>query len=71
MISNSTQTEDHVAYSVEQVSERTSLSKAYVRKEIRAGNLKAKLIGRRVVILDTSLREYLESGTDWLPPKER
>lgn len=48
------------AYSVKQVSEQTTLSGAFLRNEIRAGNLKVKRFGRRVLILDEDLQNYLK-----------
>ncbi len=53
-----------IAYSVEEMAEKTSLSKAFLRLEIKRGNLKVKRFGRRVVIRDEDLREYLENGSD-------
>jgi excisionase family DNA binding protein len=53
-----------LAYSVEEASERTSLSKAYLRLEIGAGRLKVKRFGRRVLILSEDLQSYLQSGAD-------
>jgi excisionase family DNA binding protein len=48
-----------LAYSVDDVSEQTSLSKAFLRNEIRAGNLKISRFGRRVLILHSDLQNYL------------
>jgi len=53
-----------IAYSVEETAEQTSLSKAFLRLEIKRGNLKVKRFGRRVLIRDEDLREYLENGSD-------
>ncbi len=53
------QTREKLAYSVEEVSEATTLSKSYVRNEIAAGNLKVKRFGRRVLILNRDLKNYL------------
>lgn len=52
------------AYSVAEVAEMTSLSKSFLRNEIRAKNLRAKAVGRRVLILDIHLREYLSGQKD-------
>ncbi len=60
-----------LAYSVAEASEITSLSKAYLRNEIRAKNLKAKLVGRRVVILDAELKTWLEEKMNWENTEER
>jgi excisionase family DNA binding protein len=53
-----------IAYSVEETSEKTSLSKAFIRLEIKRGKLKVKRFGRRVLILDEDLRVYLANGSD-------
>ena len=50
------------AYSVEEISEQTTLSKAFLRNEIRAGNLKANRFGRRVLVLSENLQNYLNKG---------
>lgn len=52
-----------MALSIEQAAEATSLSKSYLRNEIRNGNLKAQRIGRRVLIMTDSLYEYLRGET--------
>ncbi len=54
--------EDKIAYSVEEISEQTTLSKAFLRNEIRAGNLKVKRCGRRVLILKDDFMNYLNEG---------
>lgn len=48
------------AYSVEQVAASMSLSKGFVRKEIKLGRLKATRFGRRVLILAVDLASYIE-----------
>ena len=48
-----------LAYSVEEISEQTTLSKAFLRNEIRDGNLKVKRCGRRVLILKDDFMNYL------------
>jgi excisionase family DNA binding protein len=55
-------TADKFAYSVEEISERTSLSKAFLRNEIRAGRLNVKRFGRRVLVLVEDLQNYLNKG---------
>ncbi len=49
-----------LAYSVEEISEQTTLSKAFLRNEIRAGKLKVKRCGRRVLILKDDFMNYLD-----------
>ena len=60
-----------IAYSVAEAAEVTSMSKSYLRNEIRAKNLKAKLVGNRVVILNSDLQVWLEGKSDWQGIKER
>ncbi len=55
-------TQKKIAYSVEEISEQTTLSKAFLRNEIRAGNLKANRFGRRVLVLSENLQNYLNKG---------
>ena len=57
-------TPSKLAYSVEDISEQTSLSKAFLRLEIKRGKLKIKRFGRRVLICDEDLREYIANGSD-------
>lgn len=52
------------AYSVEEVSKMTSLSKAFLRNEIRAENLKVKRCGRRVLILKDDFMNYLNGENE-------
>jgi len=59
-----TVTQNKLAYSVEEISEQTSLSKAFLRLEIKRGKLKVKRFGRRVLIRDEDLREYISNGSD-------
>ena len=51
--------QNKIAYSVEEISKQTTLSKAFLRNEIRAGNLKVKRCGRRVLILKDDFMNYL------------
>ncbi len=57
-------TKTKLAYSVEEISAQTSLSKAFLRLEIKRGNLKAVRPGnsRRVIITAKSLKDYLNEG---------
>ncbi len=71
MLVANTQKQGKLAYSVEEISLMTSLSKAYLRNEIRAKTLKAKSVGRRVLILDADLQNWLQGKEDWEPENER
>ena len=53
-----------LAYSIEETAEQTSLSKAFLRLEIKRGKLKVRRFGRRVLIRDEDLRDYIENGSD-------
>ena len=57
-------TQNKLAYSIEEISAQTSLSKAFLRLEIKRGNLKAVRPGnsRRVIITAKSLGDYLNEG---------
>ena len=52
------------AFSVQEVSELTSLSVPFIRKEIYAKKLKAKKFGTRTLILQADLQNYLESSNE-------
>ncbi len=62
MITDVTKTNAILAYSVEEISKQTTLSKAFLRNEIRAGKLKVKRCGRRVLILKDDFMNYLNEG---------
>ncbi len=62
MTNSVTETQDRLAYSVEECAALTSISKAMLRKEIKAGRLKVKRAGRRVLILKDDFLQYLNEG---------
>ncbi len=64
-------TQNRLAYSIDEMSEKTTLSKAFLRNEIRAGRLKAQLFGRRVLITADAASAYLQSKESWKPERER
>ncbi len=53
-----------MAFTVEEIAEQTTLSKAFLRLEIKRGKLKVKRFGRRVVVLYEDLRNYIDNGSD-------
>lgn len=59
----SSERQRRIAYSVREVAEQTGLSQPFVRLEIRRGNLRASRVGRRVIILVTSMDAWLNEGT--------
>ncbi len=58
------ETNNRLAFSVEECAALTSISKAMLRKEIKAGRLKVKRAGRRVLILKDDFMNYLEGETN-------
>ena len=52
------------SWSITEVAERNGLSKQFVRNEIAAGRLKAKRLGRRVVVPVSAEREWLEAAPE-------
>lgn len=50
------------AYSIKEISEKTTLSKAFLRNEIRANRLKVRKFGRRTLVLSGDLQSYLNKG---------
>ncbi len=62
MLATMTETNNRLAYSVEECAALTSISKAMLRKEIKAGRLKVKRAGRRVLILKDDFMNYLNEG---------
>lgn len=50
---------DEWAFSIDDVSKRTSLSKSFLRNEIRNGQLKVTRYGRRILVLRQDLENYL------------
>lgn len=53
-----------LAYSIEEISEQTSLSKAFLRLEIKRKKLKIRRFGRRILVRNEDLLEYLAAGSD-------
>jgi excisionase family DNA binding protein len=62
MIGMTTETNNRLAFSIEECAALTSISKAMLRKEIKAGRLKVKRAGRRVLILKDDFFNYLNEG---------
>ncbi len=62
MIGTITETNNRLAFSVEECAALSSISKAMLRKEIKAGRLKVKRAGKRIVILKSDFLNYLNEG---------
>lgn len=57
---------DKMAYTLDEAGPLIGVSKSKLRKDIAAEKLKARLIGRKVVILRKDLSDYLDRETrDW------
>lgn len=67
---NTTEQFTKKAHSVKAAAQQFDASVPFVRNEIRVGNLRAKKIGRKVVILDADLQMYLENQPDWKPANQ-
>lgn len=52
-------TNDRRGYSPKEIASQVGVSVSFVRKEIRSGRLRACKLGRRVVVLNQDLDEYL------------
>jgi excisionase family DNA binding protein len=62
MLTSVMETKERLAFSVEECAALTSISKAMLRKEIKAGRLKVKRAGKRIVILKSDFMNYLNEG---------
>lgn len=56
-----------LAYSVTQGAERANVSRAELYNILNRGELKAKKLGRRTVILHEDLQSYLANLPDYAP----
>jgi excisionase family DNA binding protein len=50
------------AWSISEVCETLTLSRGFVNSQIRTGHLRAKKLGRRTLILDEDLTDYLANA---------
>ncbi len=67
IINEKDHTINQLASSLKTAANRADVSIGYLRKEIRAGNLKAKKFGAKVSILEADFLKWLESKEDWRP----
>ena len=54
-----TVTQSKMAWSLAEISNATGLSVGFLRNEVRRGALQVKRFGRRVLVLDETLKKYL------------
>ncbi len=57
---NETVTTNKFAYGLAEISDRTGLSTAFLRKLARAGTLKTRKFGARRLVLEADLQEFLK-----------
>ena len=53
------------AHSIKNAAALIDVSVPFLRKQIKEGNLKAKHVSRRVLILDSDLETYLQNQEDF------
>lgn len=53
-----------LAWSLYDIHDLTGLSVNFLRYEVRRGNLKTRKFGRRVLVLNADLQNYLEKGSE-------
>ncbi len=59
MINTNSEQKQKLAFSINEISEQTTLSKPFLRNEVRAGRLKVNRFGSRVLVLAENLQDYL------------
>lgn len=52
-----------IAWSLSDISSSTGLSLGFLRNDVRRGALPVKKFGRRVLVLDEDLKQYLAQGS--------
>jgi excisionase family DNA binding protein len=61
------QNAENAAFDIPRTANRLNCSEPHVRFLIRSGQLRAKKLGRRVLILKHEIDRYLEDLPDWTP----
>lgn len=56
-------TNQKIAWSLADISESTGLSIGFLRNDVRRGALVVRRFGRRVLVLEEDLKEYLIKGS--------
>lgn len=63
-------TKKRIAWSISEIADVTGLSVGFLRNDVRRGALQVKKFGRRVLVLDSDLKAYLNQGSGHETPKE-
>lgn len=58
---------ERLAYSIKDIMKMTGLARGTIDKEIRAGNLPHKRVGRKIIIPADGFKQWLEASDDWTP----
>lgn len=58
---------ERVAYSIKDIMKLTGLARGTIDKEIRAGKLPHKRVGRKIIVTAEALKAWLEACDDWTP----
>lgn len=53
-----------LGWTLDELARSLSVSVPFIRLEVKRGRLKAAHLGRRVVVLDSEVRRYLEQASD-------
>ena len=67
MMNTEISTKQKIGFSLDDLYERTSISKSFWRKEIKAGRLKATYFGRRVLVLAEDFKAYVDQKPNNTP----
>jgi excisionase family DNA binding protein len=67
MQNKSNENAERLAYSVKDIMAQTGLSRGTIDKEIRAGKLPHKRIGRKIIVTAEALQQWLEASDAWEP----
>jgi len=60
-----------LGFSIQEVCHSLGLSKGFVLQQIKHGKLNVRRLGRRVIVLDEDLRQYLEQAKGENPPDHK
>jgi excisionase family DNA binding protein len=58
---------ERLAYSIKDIMKLTGLARGTIDKEIRAGKLPHKRVGRKIIVTAEALKQWLEACDDWTP----
>lgn len=62
-ITSSVTKRTRITWSITEIAEAMGVSENFLRYEVKRGNLLTRKFGRRVLVKDDDLRQYLENGS--------